>query len=171
MESGHTPSGKYRGSKSAPHEGGHRIPFFVSWPNKIKAGSVSDEVVITHDIMATMAKVVGAELTDEDTLDSMNFLPILMGEKDYNSRDSLIWQAGASFQVMYREDNWKLIIQSSHKLDKWEPVALFDLKSNLVENEKQNKIHNPEYQGKVKSMFNTYMETRKSGVRTAPVNP
>lgn len=171
LKSGHRPSGNYRGAKSAPHEGGHRVPFIAHWPGKIKAGQISNELIITHDIMATMAKVTGTELTDEDTLDSMNFLPILLGEKKYNTRDFLIWQAGAGFQAMYREGSWKLIIQSSHQLDKWEPVALFDLESNLKEDEKQNKINNPEYEWKVKELFAKYMETRKSGVRTAPVNP
>lgn len=171
MKSGHRPSGIYRGAKSAPHEGGHRVPFFACWPGQVEEGSFSDELIITHDLMATLAKVTGTELTDTDTLDSMNILPILLGEKKYNSRNSLIWQAGASCEVMYREDGWKLIMQGNHNLDKWEPIALFDLNDSLTEKETENKIHNPEYQAKVKSMFKTYMKTRESGVRTAPVNP
>lgn len=170
MESGHRPSGNYRGAKSAPHEGGHRVPFIAHWPGMVKAGSFSDELVITHDLMATIAKITGAKLSDKDTLDSTNILPVLTGGKKFNRRDKLIWQAGASCEVMYREDPWKLIIQSNHNLDKWEPIALFNLEDNLQENEKQNLLNNPEYMGIVDRLFKKYMRIRKSGERTAPVN-
>ncbi len=170
MESGHRPSGAYRGAKSAPHEGGHRVPFIAHWPDRIKAGQLSDELVITHDLMATIAKIIGTQLSDEDTLDSNNILPILTGDKKYNSRDLLVWQAGATHEVMYREGDWKLIIQSNHKLDKWEPFALFNLETNLGEEEDRNLINHPEYQGRAKSMFKRYMKIRTGGERTAPVN-
>ncbi|MGC6424843.1 MAG: sulfatase family protein [Lentimonas sp.] len=170
MESGHRPSGPYRGAKSAPHEGGHRVPFIAHWPAKIKAGQFSDELVITHDMMSTVAAVAGYDISDGDSLDSMNLLPIFLGEEDYNSRDFLIWQAGASNEVMLRQGPWKIIIQGSHNLDKWEPLALFNLESNMGENEKQNFINHPEHRSRAQKMFNDYMEIRESGVRTAPIN-
>ena len=170
MESGHRPSGTYRGAKSAPHEGGHRVPFIAHWPDRIKAGRMTDELIITHDLMATIAAIMGTKLSDEDTLDSNNILPILTGDKRYISRDRLVWQAGATHEVMYREGDWKLIIQSNHNLDKWEPIALFNLESNLGEDEKLNLLKHPEYEGRAKAMFNRYMRTRNSGERTAPVN-
>jgi len=170
MESGHRPSGLYRGAKSAPHEGGHRIPFIAHWPKQIKAGQISDELVITHDLMATIAAIVGTQLEDEDTLDSNNILPILTGKTDYESRDMLILQSGATFEVMYRKGPWKLIIQSNHPLTKWEPIALFNLDDNTGEKESGNMLNHPEYKGRAKQMFKEYMEIRQSGVRTAPVN-
>ncbi len=169
MESGHQPSGNYRGAKSAPHEGGHRVPFIAHWPGKIKAGSFSDELVIAHDIMATMAAVMGVKLTDKDSLDSMNILPVLLGEKKIYKRDYLIWQAGATTEVMYRDGAWKLIIQSNHQLTKWEPIALFNIAENPAENEDQNLIKNPEYRDKVQAMFKRYMQIREGGERTAPL--
>ncbi len=170
MKSGHRPSGNYRGAKSAPHEGGHRIPFIAHWPKEIKPGSFSDELVITHDLMATMAKIVGTELTEEESLDTNNILPVLLGEDDYNPRKFLISQSGATFEVMFREDGWKLIVQCNHELTKWEPIALFNLNDNTAENEKENLIHHPEYQEKVKHLFNRYKEVRADGRRTAPIN-
>ena len=171
MESGHRPSGLYRGAKSAPHEGGHRVPFIAHWPAKIEAGQFSDELVVTHDMMATVAKIAGTQLSNEASLDSMNILPILLGEDDYNSREFLIWQAGASNEVMLRQKAWKIIIQSNHALDKWEPIALFNLDSNTGERESDNYINNPEYRGMVEQLFKSYMSIRESGIRTAPINP
>ncbi|MEM0964582.1 MAG: sulfatase-like hydrolase/transferase [Verrucomicrobiota bacterium] len=170
MESGHRPSGRFRGAKSAPHEGGHRVPFIAHWPDKIEPGQLNDELVVTHDMLATVASIAGTEVEDQDTLDSMNLLPILEGQTDFNGRDFMLMQAGAGFEVIYREGPWKLIIQSNHRLDKWEPIALFNLETNLSEKEGQNYINHPEYRRKVESMFAKYMDMRKSGVRTAPVN-
>ena len=51
-------SGKYRGVKRDVYEGGHRVPFIVKWPGKIKQGSVSDEVVSQVDFAATFAKII-----------------------------------------------------------------------------------------------------------------
>ena len=36
---GHDPSGGFRGHKADIFEGGHRIPFLVRWPGKVKPGS------------------------------------------------------------------------------------------------------------------------------------
>ncbi|QBG46462.1 sulfatase [Verrucomicrobia bacterium S94] len=169
LESGHRPSGNYRGAKSAPHEGGHRVPFIAHWPKHIKPGQTSDELVVTHDLMATVAQIVGIELTDEDTLDSTSILPILLG-KEFKPRDFLAWQSGATFEVMYREGPWKLIIQSNHPLSRWEPIELYNLETNPNENPKKNLINHPEYKARAEKMFEKYMKIRKSGVRTAPVN-
>ncbi|MDF7825926.1 arylsulfatase [Pontiellaceae bacterium B12227] len=169
MESGHRPSGNYRGAKSAPHEGGHRIPFIAHWPKYIKAGQTSDELVITHDLMATVARVAGTKLADEDTLDSTNILPILLGQ-DFKQRDYLAWQSGATFQVMYREGPWKLIIQSNHKLDQWDPVELYNLETNAMEDPKKNLIGHPEYKARAEKMYKKYMKIRTGGERTAPIN-
>ncbi|MGE9270642.1 MAG: sulfatase family protein, partial [Verrucomicrobiales bacterium] len=39
---GHYPSAQYRGYKSEIYEGGHRVPFLVKWPAKVKAGTTSE---------------------------------------------------------------------------------------------------------------------------------
>jgi arylsulfatase A-like enzyme len=37
LNGNHTPTGVYKGGKYSAYEGGTRVPFIVSWPNKIKA--------------------------------------------------------------------------------------------------------------------------------------
>ena len=63
-------SGKYRGVKRDVYEGGHRVPFIVKWPGKIKPGSVSDEVVSQVDLAATFAKIIGHPLRKNEAIDS-----------------------------------------------------------------------------------------------------
>ena len=38
---GHDPHAGFRGAKTSIYEGGHRIPFFARWPDRIPAGSRS----------------------------------------------------------------------------------------------------------------------------------
>lgn len=49
--------GKLRGLKRDIWEGGHRVPFVVRWPKKIKAKQVSNKVICQTDIMATLANL------------------------------------------------------------------------------------------------------------------
>jgi len=72
-------SGKFRGLKRDTYEGGHRVPFIVRWPQKIQAGSKSDDVVSQVDLAATFAKISNYELTNKEAIDSYDLLPVLTG--------------------------------------------------------------------------------------------
>ncbi|MCY3019831.1 MAG: arylsulfatase, partial [Planctomycetota bacterium] len=71
----HQTSYHFRGRKSDAWDGGHHIPFIARWPGKVKAGSVSDEIICLNDLMATCAALVGAKLPDGAGEDSYNILP------------------------------------------------------------------------------------------------
>ena len=107
-EIGHNPSYKYRGHKADIYEGGHRVPFIVHWPAKIKAGSVSDETICLTDLMATAAEVTGASIPDNAAEDSVSFLPALLG-KDVQLREATVHHSiNGSFAI--RKGSWKLIL-------------------------------------------------------------
>jgi arylsulfatase A-like enzyme len=56
-------SGPYRDRKSSIHEGGIHAPFFVRWPEKIKAGGIDENTVIGGvDLLPTLAQISGAEI-------------------------------------------------------------------------------------------------------------
>lgn len=73
----HRAAGNLKGMKGDIYEGGHRIPFIVQWPGKVKAGSESNNPNTLANFYATMAEFFGApspppdsysvfkELTDE----------------------------------------------------------------------------------------------------------
>ncbi|MFN6052161.1 MAG: sulfatase-like hydrolase/transferase, partial [Planctomycetia bacterium] len=44
LSKGHNPSFEFRGHKADIFDGGHRIPFIVRWPSKVKAGSKSNQL-------------------------------------------------------------------------------------------------------------------------------
>jgi arylsulfatase A len=57
---GHASAGGWRGMKSDAWEGGHRMPFIVRWPGRVKAGTVSEQTICFTDLLATFAEICGA---------------------------------------------------------------------------------------------------------------
>ena len=49
----------FRGEKNTNWEGGWRVPALVRWPGKIKAGSVSNEIMHHMDWLPTFAAIAG----------------------------------------------------------------------------------------------------------------
>ena len=78
---GHWSSGPLRGIKRDIWEGGHRVPFIVSWPGVIPAGMISNETVSQVDLAATLAGIIGYELDSGEAIDSYDLLPVLTGKK------------------------------------------------------------------------------------------
>lgn len=109
LKAGHNPSHIYRGHKADLYEGGHRVPFLVRWPSKVKAGSGSDQLVGQCDFMSTFAELLGTKLPAHAGEDSVSFLPALLGTDDKTIRSSLISQSiNGSFAV--RDGQWKLAL-------------------------------------------------------------
>jgi arylsulfatase A len=75
---GHYPSGPLRGYKADIWEGGHRVPFIVRWPERVPAGSRSNQLVCLNDLLATCAELLGENLPDDAGEDSFSFLPALL---------------------------------------------------------------------------------------------
>ncbi|MGJ8724163.1 MAG: sulfatase family protein [Roseibacillus sp.] len=166
QKAGHASNGGFRGTKNAPHEGGHRVPFFATWPGIIQPGT-SDAVVTTHDVLATIAAAAGKPVTNEQAPDSLNFLHILKGKSKNTGRKEVLLQGGSKNELIFRQGQWKLIIQSNHKLSKFEPTGLFNLSDNVKELEKDNLIQSPEYQSRVQTMLTRYLDLRKTKAPTA----
>jgi len=100
----------WRGVKRDNWEGGHRTPFIVRWPGKVKAGSVSDELLSLTDVFATVAAIVGVELPDDAGEDSYNMLPVLLGEQDDEPvRPYLIQQTMSGRNLSIRRGQWKYL--------------------------------------------------------------
>ena len=55
---GHQVSANLRGSKADLWDGGHRIPFIVKWPGRVKAGSQSDQLICLTDLFSTVGEII-----------------------------------------------------------------------------------------------------------------
>src|SRR5680860_1592509 len=97
----------YRGQKADIYEGGHRIPFIARWPGKIKPGTVSDQVLCTTDLLATLSGIIGKDLPKGAGEDSYNMLPALTGNVKKQIRDYTVHHSLNGFFAI-RKGKWKL---------------------------------------------------------------
>ncbi|MDR8391963.1 arylsulfatase [Aliifodinibius sp. S!AR15-10] len=107
---GHDSAGGLRGMKGDAWEAGHRMPFIVRWPGKVKAGAVSDELINFTDVMSTLADIVNVKLPENAGEDSYSFLPVLEG--DQHERPPMVIPSLAardSDLKTIRSGKWKLI--------------------------------------------------------------
>ncbi|MDO6597943.1 arylsulfatase [Oceanihabitans sp. 2_MG-2023] len=140
-EKGHNPSYVYSGEKGSYLEGGHRVPFLVKWPTKIKANTVSDATICTTDFMATCADIVEYNLKDTEAEDSYSMLPLLLQEKGFQREATIHHSKTGIFAI--RKGDWKLIVSPNsglnangkpEKLEKELPEnILYNLKLDIEE--------------------------------------
>ena len=104
----HRAAGPFTGGKYSVYEGGTRTPFITSWKGRIQP-QVSDEVVCTIDLAASLAALTGQTLPDDACLDSFDVLGALLGDRDARGRDHLVQQDnGRSGSYGLRVGDWKL---------------------------------------------------------------
>ena len=106
---GHKPSYIYRGQKADIWDGGHRVPFVVRWPGKVKAGSVSDQMVSLVDWMASCADILQVTLPDNAAEDSISFLPVLLRTAKAPVRKDLVYHS-INGQFSIRQGDWQLAL-------------------------------------------------------------
>ena len=108
---GHDAAGGLRGMKGDAWECGHRMPFIVRWPGRVKAGTVTDQTICFTDLLATFADICGKPLPIDAGPDSFSFLPVLESRqaKDKPIRGPIVMQAGSASTMMIRSGDWKLI--------------------------------------------------------------
>ena len=104
---GHFASGQFRGSKSDIWDGGHRVPFSVRWPGRIKAGSQCAQLICHTDLIATCAEILGAKLPDNAGEDSVSILPALLG-KDPTPLRATVVHHSINGRFAIRQGPWKL---------------------------------------------------------------
>lgn len=106
---GHKPSGEYRGGKYSAFEAGTRMPTILYWKNKINPGE-SDALLSQVDFYASLAELLGVELSETEARDSLNMLPAFLGQSK-KGRDYIIEESVATLSL--RMGNWKYIASSS----------------------------------------------------------
>jgi uncharacterized sulfatase len=78
----------HRGQKGSYALGGIRVPFVVSWPERIQAGRRTAELASLLDVMPTAMEAAGIDVPAG--LDGRSLLPLIDGAKK-GPHDELIW--------------------------------------------------------------------------------
>ncbi|MBK5294249.1 MAG: arylsulfatase [Acidobacteriia bacterium] len=70
-----------RGQKGSPYEGGHRVPFFVRWPQGGLSGGRDVPQLAAHvDVLPTLMDLCGLKRTGKKQLHGRSLQPLLRGE-------------------------------------------------------------------------------------------
>lgn len=106
---GHDGARPWRGVKRDDWEGGHRVPFIVKWPGKVRAKSTSDQTVSLTDVISTCASITGYRLPEKSAEDSVNILPVLLGKQGREPIRSYTLQQTISLALSIRKGQWKYL--------------------------------------------------------------
>lgn len=119
-------NGILRGFKGGLYEGGHRVPAIAWYPSKFRAGTVSDQPVLTMDLLPTFLDFIG-RFPEGNNIDGISIKNLLLSNAILPKRD-LFWSFGNKNAI--RHENWKLVsIMSEGK----ETIELFDLIKDIPE--------------------------------------
>jgi arylsulfatase len=113
----------FRSEKNTNWEGAYRIPLLVRWPSKIKAGSISNDIIQHHDWLPTFLAMAGnTEVVEKlkkghtangrtykNHIDGYNLLPYITGEVKECPRNFYFYFNDDGDLVGLRYDNWKFV--------------------------------------------------------------
>lgn len=164
----HTSNLHWRGTKADIWEAGHRVPFFVRWPAKIKTHSRRLQTITHTDLYATFADIVSASLSDDEAEDSVSIWPMIV-DRSAQRGAPVIHHSGAGMFAL-RSGPWKLIAgngsggRQKPKGKPFEkPYQLFNLKEDPSErtdvaDREANRVH----------QMTKQLEELRSGEGSAP---
>ena len=141
---GHASAWKFRGMKRDNWEGGHRIPYIVSWPDRIKPDATCDRFVELADFYATALSLAGIPQTDATDRapdrgpDSFDMTPLLFGQPAPDYRDFAVHHSSQGRWAV-RRGPWKLLLHPGSGgnacdcPENDDPLQLYDLAADPFE--------------------------------------
>lgn len=170
---GHRAASDFRGMKADAFEGGHRVPFIVRWPGKIKPDTQCSETTVLTNLLATCSGIVNQNLATSEGEDSFSILPLLLGKtNDYIRPEALIQHSSRGYFVV-RQGDWKLItglgsggFSQPERIQPKEgeaPEQLYNLKDDQAETTNVYD-QNPEKVKELSAILKKFQETGRSRI-------
>ena len=102
-----------RGRKGSLYDGGHKVPFFIRWPNGIDGKSRTIDT-LTHgtDLLPTLIDLADLKVKDTVAFDGQSLAPLISGEENDLSERKVVIQFRDEFidwdsTVLWK--NWRLV--------------------------------------------------------------
>jgi arylsulfatase A len=106
-----------REGKGTSWEGGTRVPCIVRWPGKIPAGTKSDAMWMTIDVLPSIAGLIDAPLPQRP-IDGRDIWPLISGQKNATNPHPayLFYYAANELQALTSGDGrWKLLFPHRYR--------------------------------------------------------
>jgi arylsulfatase A-like enzyme len=114
-----------KGIKGSEYEGGHRVPFFISYPKKIKKARAVNTLTANIDIMPTLAKICGLQLP-EVPIDGTDISELLFSTDGVIKREYVVTDS----QRVQKPIKWRKSSVMSDKMRLINGIELYDLASD-----------------------------------------
>lgn len=101
-------TGGLREGKGSAWDGGLKVPCIMSWPGKLAAGSICNNMVASMDLLPTMLSVCKARMPQKK-IDGVNLWPLLSGFANANPRDEFVYYYDRNNLKGIRKGEWKLV--------------------------------------------------------------
>ncbi len=108
-KAGHPINGDLWGFKFDSWEGGHRVPFIVRYPKKVKGGGVSNTMTCNVDIFSMLCSLTNYTMAEGDAPDSFDLLPAIMGKENVVIRDHILISPRQPSNLTLRKGDWVYI--------------------------------------------------------------
>jgi arylsulfatase A len=106
-----------REGKGTCWEGGTRVPCIMHWPGRIPAGTTCADMMMTIDILPTVARLTGAQLPGHK-IDGMDVWPLIAGEKGaVNPHEAYFfyYEENQLQAVVTADGRWKLQLPHTYR--------------------------------------------------------
>ena len=116
-------TGIFREGKGTSWEGGKRVTNIMRWPGKIPAGSSSNAMLMTIDLLPTLANHIGADLPSHP-IDGRDVMPLLTGPETTPNPHPYyaFYYANNQLQGITSGDGrWKLMLPHQYRTLKGRP--------------------------------------------------
>ena len=110
-------SGPFREGKGTSWEGGKRVTCIMRWPGRIPAGTTSSAMLMTIDLLPTLAAHIGAELPAHP-IDGRDVMPLLTGPDTTPNPHAYyaFYYAQNELQAIVSGDGqWKLVLPHGYR--------------------------------------------------------
>jgi arylsulfatase len=115
-------AGSLRVGKGTSWEGGTRVPCLMRWPGKIPAGSESATMLMTIDLLPTIAGRIEAKLP-ERTIDGLDVWPVVSADGKNPHTGYATWYASNELQSV-TDGRWKLVLPHGYRSLGNQPKAI-----------------------------------------------
>ncbi len=125
-------NGGMRGGKGSVFEGGLRVPCFIRWPDKLKAGSRVTEITQHVDVLPTLLELAAVPLPKRQPLDGVSLVSLLQGKASSRPQRTLfdITGRGGKDGEIIREYPGTARTETHRWVHDGKQAMLFDLRND-----------------------------------------
>lgn len=153
-----------RGTKGSHYDGGHKVPFFISWPNgNIQQKTKSNDLVAHVDLLPTLAELANIPFKSKKALDGKSMVATLKGEEIDAERMLVIDTQRNQLPVKGRnpavmQGEWRLVNSKELYNVAIDPGQQLDISDQY-----------PERVKKMRAFYNDWWSSLKPDIRYAEI--